>query len=152
MTPITKLEAQVNAYTEISYEVADAVATIALNRPQRRNGYTVVMADELADALSVADLDDAVRVVILTGHGKDFCVGADLSGGALAASEAIPKCRDRIVHSILVSCSRRKDLRFSPKTLHHVNRHPRWGSRFKNVGKDLRVERQEYREHLGMRL
>jgi len=87
MTPITKLEARVNAYTEISYEVADAVATIALNRPQRRNGYTVVMADELADALSAADLDDAVRVVILTGHGNDFCVGADLSGGALAASD-----------------------------------------------------------------
>jgi enoyl-CoA hydratase/carnithine racemase len=77
----------VNAYTEISYEVADTVATIALNRPQRRNGYTVVMADELADALVAADLDDAVRVVILTGHGKDFCVGADLSGGALAASD-----------------------------------------------------------------
>ncbi len=76
-----------NAYQEITYEVADAVATIALNRPQRRNGYTVLMADELADALSAADLDDAVRVVILTGHGKDFCVGADLSGGALAASD-----------------------------------------------------------------
>jgi enoyl-CoA hydratase/carnithine racemase len=77
----------VNAYQEITYEVADAVATIALNRPQRRNGYTVLMADELAAALSAADLDDAVRVVILTGHGKDFCVGADLSGGALAASD-----------------------------------------------------------------
>jgi enoyl-CoA hydratase/carnithine racemase len=77
----------VNAYQEITYEVADAVATIALNRPQRRNGYTVLMADELADALAAADLDDAVRVVILTGHGKDFCVGADLSGGALAASD-----------------------------------------------------------------
>ena len=76
-----------NAYQEITYEVADAVATIALNRPQRRNGYTVLMADELAEALSMADLDDAVRVVILTGHGKDFCVGADLSGGALAASD-----------------------------------------------------------------
>ncbi|HEY3609757.1 MAG TPA: enoyl-CoA hydratase-related protein, partial [Pseudonocardiaceae bacterium] len=76
-----------NAYQEISYEVAAAVATIALNRPQRRNGYTVVMADELADALSAADLDDAVRVVILTGHGKDFCVGADLSGGALATAD-----------------------------------------------------------------
>jgi enoyl-CoA hydratase/carnithine racemase len=77
----------VNAYQEISYEVADAVATIALNRPQRRNGYTVVMADELAAALAVADADDGVRVVILTGHGKDFCVGADLSGGALAVSD-----------------------------------------------------------------
>jgi enoyl-CoA hydratase/carnithine racemase len=77
----------VNAYQEITYEVADAVATIALNRPQRRNGYTVLMADELAAALTAADLDEAVRVVILTGHGKDFCVGADLSGGSLATSD-----------------------------------------------------------------
>ncbi|HEX4722545.1 MAG TPA: enoyl-CoA hydratase-related protein [Pseudonocardiaceae bacterium] len=76
-----------NAYQEISYDVADAVATVALNRPARRNGYTVLMSDELADALGRADADDAVRAVILTGNGTDFCVGADLSGGALAATD-----------------------------------------------------------------
>ncbi|HEY0806665.1 MAG TPA: enoyl-CoA hydratase-related protein [Pseudonocardiaceae bacterium] len=76
-----------NAYQEITYDVADAVATVALNRPARRNGYTTLMSDELADALGRADADDAVRAVILTGQGKDFSVGADLSGGALSVSD-----------------------------------------------------------------
>ena len=70
-----------DSYAEISYEVAERVATITLNRPQARNGYTVGMADELADALDAADGDENVRVVVLTGAGKDFCVGADLSQG-----------------------------------------------------------------------
>lgn len=76
-----------DAYQEIDYDVADAVATVALNRPTRRNGYTTLMSDELADALGRADADDAVRAVILTGHGKDFSVGADLSGGSLSVSD-----------------------------------------------------------------
>ncbi|MBK1788242.1 enoyl-CoA hydratase-related protein [Prauserella cavernicola] len=68
-------------YTEITYRVADRIATVALNRPHARNGYTVRMADELAAALDRADTDEDVRVVVLTGEGKDFCVGADLSQG-----------------------------------------------------------------------
>lgn len=72
-----------DAYQEITYDVADSVATVALNRPARRNGYTLRMADELAGALDRADADADVRAVILTGHGNDFCVGADLSGGAI---------------------------------------------------------------------
>jgi len=71
----------VDGYTEIGYGVQDGVATITLNRPQARNGYTVTMADELRSGLDVADADDDVRVVVLTGAGPDFCVGADLSGG-----------------------------------------------------------------------
>jgi enoyl-CoA hydratase/carnithine racemase len=73
-------------YQEITFEVADSVATISLDRPQRRNGFTVTMSDELADALGRADADDGVRAVILTGHGDDFCVGADLSSGGLDVS------------------------------------------------------------------
>jgi enoyl-CoA hydratase/carnithine racemase len=73
----------VDDYQEITYDVADRVATIALHRPERRNGFTASMSDELADAFARADADDDVRVAILTGHGKDFCVGADLSGGQL---------------------------------------------------------------------
>lgn len=68
-------------YTEITYRVADRIATITLNRPGARNGYTVTMADELGDALDTADRDPQVRVVVLTGEGKDFSVGADLSQG-----------------------------------------------------------------------
>jgi enoyl-CoA hydratase/carnithine racemase len=68
-------------YAEITYEVADRIATIALNRPEARNGYTVRMADELGAAMDRADQDEDVRVVVLTSHGKDFSVGADLSQG-----------------------------------------------------------------------
>jgi len=73
-------------YTAIEYRVDAAIATITLNRPHARNGYTVTMADELRSAFDTADLDDTVRVVVLTGAGKDFCVGADLSGGAFGST------------------------------------------------------------------
>ena len=73
-----------DAYTQVGYRVADRVATITLNRPQARNGYTVTMARELRSAFDRADLDDDVRVVVLTGAGTDFTVGADLSGGEFA--------------------------------------------------------------------
>jgi len=79
-----------DGYQQITYEVngeADRVATIALNRPERRNGYTVEMADELADAFARADADDNVRAVVFTGHGNDFSVGADLSGGSFAGRQ-----------------------------------------------------------------
>jgi enoyl-CoA hydratase/carnithine racemase len=67
--------------TQIRYAVADGVATITLHRPERRNAFTVTMADEIAGACAAADADEAVRVVLVTGAGADFCVGADLSGG-----------------------------------------------------------------------
>ncbi|RYZ43706.1 MAG: enoyl-CoA hydratase [Myxococcaceae bacterium] len=71
------------SYQHIRFSVADRVATLELHRPEARNGFTVMMADELAHALSVADADEGVRVVILSGAGRDFCVGADLSGSSL---------------------------------------------------------------------
>jgi enoyl-CoA hydratase/carnithine racemase len=76
----------VDAYEHIEYAVADKIATVTLNRPDARNGYTVRMADELADAFDRADRDDGVRVAVLTGAGKDFTVGADLSGGELSVA------------------------------------------------------------------
>ena len=74
-------------YEQITYMVAERVATLTLNRPEARNGYTIGMADELAHAFEAANADDDVRVVVLTGEGKHFCVGADLSGGSLNVSE-----------------------------------------------------------------
>ena len=74
----------IDEYQQITYEVNGPVATIALNRPERRNGYTVRMADELADAFPRADADDDIRVVVFTGHGNDFSVGADLDGETFA--------------------------------------------------------------------
>jgi enoyl-CoA hydratase/carnithine racemase len=75
-------------YAEITYAVADRIATLTLNRPDARNGYTIRMADELADALAAANADPGVRVVVLTGAGETFCVGADLSGGGFAPPDA----------------------------------------------------------------
>jgi enoyl-CoA hydratase/carnithine racemase len=69
-------------YSDIRYEVDGPVATITLNRPDKMNAYTAVMGREIADAFHAADHDDNVRVVILTGAGRAFCAGADISAGA----------------------------------------------------------------------
>jgi enoyl-CoA hydratase/carnithine racemase len=66
---------------EILYDVADRVATITLNRPEKLNAFTRRMRDELIGAFGRADADDEVRAVIVTGAGRAFCAGADLSGG-----------------------------------------------------------------------
>src|SRR5271166_173408 len=73
-------------YEQITYEVAEQIATIALDRPSARNGYTSQMADELADAFERAGEDDQVRVVVLTAVGADFCVGADLKDMSVSAA------------------------------------------------------------------
>lgn len=67
-------------YEQIEYVVANGVATITLNRPERLNALTPRMADELIDACDRLDDDDAVRAVVLTGAGRAFCAGAELSG------------------------------------------------------------------------
>jgi enoyl-CoA hydratase/carnithine racemase len=69
-------------YTQIRYEVSDSIATVTLARPEKLNAFTGVMMHELLDVFDVIDADDAVRVVIVTGEGKGFCAGADLSSGA----------------------------------------------------------------------
>ena len=68
-------------YSQIIYEVDDHVATITLNRPAQLNAFTNTMMRELIDAFDQVDADDEVRVVIVTGAGRGFCAGADLSGG-----------------------------------------------------------------------
>jgi enoyl-CoA hydratase/carnithine racemase len=65
----------------ILYEVSDGIATITLNRPERMNAFTSEMRDDLIDAFNKTDADDAVHAVIVTGSGKAFCAGADLSEG-----------------------------------------------------------------------
>lgn len=66
------------AYETILYEMKDGIAEIRLNRPQRLNAVTQTLYDELNDALGVAEADRDARVVLLTGEGRAFCVGADL--------------------------------------------------------------------------
>ena len=69
------------AYEQIIYEVADNIATITLNRPEKLNAFTGIMMNEMLDAFDKADADDNVRAVIVTGAGRAFCAGADLSAG-----------------------------------------------------------------------
>jgi enoyl-CoA hydratase/carnithine racemase len=68
-------------YTEIGYEVSERIATITLNRPDKLNAFTHVMRGELIAAFDEAEADDEVRAVIVTGAGRAFCAGADLSAG-----------------------------------------------------------------------
>lgn len=67
------------SYTTLDYAVADGILTLTLNRPEQMNSFTVEMANELVDAFGRASEDDAVRAVVVTGAGKAFCAGMDLS-------------------------------------------------------------------------
>ena len=70
----------------VTYEVHDGVATVMLNRPEKRNALDDTTIAELAAAFMQADGDESVRVILLGGAGKDFCAGADLSQLAKIAS------------------------------------------------------------------
>lgn len=70
------------AYEQILTAVKDGILTITLNRPDKLNAFTGTMMNELIDAFEKASADDAVRVVVVTGAGRAFCAGADLSAGA----------------------------------------------------------------------
>lgn len=68
------------AYTQILYDVADQIATITINRPEKMNAFTGTMIKELSDAFDRTDADDNVRAIVMTGAGdRAFCAGADLT-------------------------------------------------------------------------
>jgi enoyl-CoA hydratase/carnithine racemase len=69
------------SFETILYAVEDNIATITLNRPDRLNAFTNQMMLDVIAALDAADADDEVRCVIVTGAGRGFCAGADLSAG-----------------------------------------------------------------------
>ena len=69
-------------YETIKYEVENNILTLTLNRPDKLNAFTGQMMDELISAFDLAGKDDEVRVVIVTGEGRGFCAGADLSSGS----------------------------------------------------------------------
>jgi len=69
------------ALETIRIEKSEGVATVTLDRPERLNAFTMQMARDWFTVLDDVDADDAVRVVIVTGAGRGFCAGADLSGG-----------------------------------------------------------------------
>jgi enoyl-CoA hydratase/carnithine racemase len=69
------------AYETLDYSVADGILTLTLDRPEQLNAFTVTMADELVDAYDRASVDDDVAAVVVTGRGRAFCAGMDLSVG-----------------------------------------------------------------------
>jgi 2-(1,2-epoxy-1,2-dihydrophenyl)acetyl-CoA isomerase len=86
----------------VLYEVADHVATVTLNRPERRNAMSAELLQELLASLERAAADDEVRAVVLTGAGPGFCVGGDLQafakadGGERSLEERIAGLRESV--------------------------------------------------------
>ena len=77
--PVSRRRAE--AVTDLlALEKADGVAVLTLSRPDQLNAYTVAMTDQLIAALDDLDADDEVRAVVVTGAGRTFCAGMDLSG------------------------------------------------------------------------
>lgn len=77
LSTVTQLEGP--PVPDLEYDVSEHIATIRLNRPDRRNAFTLPMVDEWAERLIQAQRDDSVHVIVVTGTGDGFCSGIDLS-------------------------------------------------------------------------
>ncbi len=78
------------SYASILFDVADGVATLTLNRPDKLNSFTSAMHAEVRDALSRVKADGSARCLLLTGAGRGFCAGQDLSDRAVAPGQEMP--------------------------------------------------------------
>jgi enoyl-CoA hydratase/carnithine racemase len=83
------------SFETLLYAVEDGIATITVNRPDKLNAFTARMMKELIGVFDLTDADDAVRVVIVTGAGRAFCAGADLSGGGATFDRTSPQAIER---------------------------------------------------------
>ncbi|HBX00808.1 MAG TPA: enoyl-CoA hydratase, partial [Gammaproteobacteria bacterium] len=66
-------------YNTLTYAVSEGILTLTLNRPDQLNSFTLEMAQELVDAFNRASEDDSVGAIVVTGAGRAFCAGMDLS-------------------------------------------------------------------------
>ncbi len=80
--------------SETLYQVTNRVATITLNRPEKLNAWTATMDSEVRSHMAEAERDDQVRVIVLTGAGRGFCAGADMSLLSSVASQGIQSDQD----------------------------------------------------------
>jgi len=98
-----------SSYEQITYEVSSLVATITLNRPDKLNAWTQKMEQEVTAAIRAAAADASVRAIILTGAGKGFCAGADMS--LLSAISQEPAPRSEFLTDVNVDGDVRADFR-----------------------------------------
>src|SRR5438309_11491166 len=80
-------------YDEILYEIANGVATVTLNRPDKLNAWTMHMEEEFGDAIRDAAASEQVRAIVLTGAGRGFCAGADMSLLSAVAEQGLSEER-----------------------------------------------------------
>jgi len=85
----TPVDLRSHEFETLLCEVSENILTISLNRPDRLNAFTAEMMNDLVAAIDAADADDDVRAIIITGTGRAFCAGADLSAGAGTFNYAI---------------------------------------------------------------
>ena len=83
---------------ETLYSVADRIATITLSRPDKLNAWTATMEQEVRAAMFEADKDENVRVIVLTGSGRGFCAGADMTLLGTLAQEGLGSRREQVLH------------------------------------------------------
>ena len=74
------------------------IILLTLYRPGKHNAYTNTMMKELEEAYSLFDTDDRVRCIVVTGHGRIFCAGADLEIGFIGGQEKVNDHRDGYVY------------------------------------------------------
>ena len=94
---------------ETLYQVVDRVATITLNRPDKLNAWTAVMEQEVRAAMYEAESDSSVRVIVLTGAGRGFCAGADMSLLGSIAQKGVTARDQSVLHN--APNSRRENVR-----------------------------------------
>lgn len=89
------------AQTPLLIEVADAVARVTLNRPEKLNALDHGLVRELRSTIARLDEDPGVRAIVLTGSGRGFCAGADLSGGPSDAQEVVRELYNPLIETMV---------------------------------------------------
>lgn len=86
------------SYETILFDIAEGAARLTLNRPDRLNSFTVKMHGEVAEALAQVERDDAIRALLITGAGRGFCAGQDLSDRAVTPGSEGPDLGHSLEH------------------------------------------------------